>query len=235
MPLRTPSARSARALGTSTSSTFASEETDKTDKRRRTETSRERKPDPPPHPIDGYVVESDNAEEENTNEKSGGLVPRRNAKLRKPTRRGGGGGYVGPDRHSRNATEHRGVELYRRYVLDADGVEVKDQRIRDRVGADLVGGDDIFRELKTFSGPAPNTVSLTEHEYRRAGNQGDAYQLVVVEQVWDDAVITVITDPLTRLQYTPTGGVVVQDWREPNQRPRIVKLRKNAQGAQTEE
>ncbi len=195
-------------------------------KRPRTEPPRERKPEPPPHPIDAYVVSSDDAEDEDSGEATGGLVPRGKAKLRRPGHSGGvGGGYMGVDRHSRNATEQRGVDLFRWYVLDPDGVQVKDQRIRDRVGADLIGDDGVFRELKTFSGAAATSLSLTEHEYRRADNHGEAYQLVIVEHVWDDAVITVITDPLTRLRYTPTGGVVVQDWREPNPRPRVLNLR----------
>ena len=91
-----------------------------------------------------------------------------------------------------------------------------------------MGSDGIFHELKTFSGSAPATLPLTEHEYRRAGNKGDVYELVVAENVWDDPTITIVGDPLGQLRYSPTGGVVVQNWRRPKRKPRVLRLGKVA-------
>ena len=182
-------------------------------------------PEEPLPPVSDYHVETDTGVGEGDVEWRGGLEPRGRADLRKPGRGGAGGGGGKSTSPSWVSTEQRGIELFRMYVLDTEGVEVIDQRIRPGVGADLVGSDGIYRELKTFSGAGPATLPLTEHEYRRAGNQGDRYQLVVVEHVRGDAVITVITDPLRRLRYTPTGGVIVKQWRDESACPRIVTLR----------
>jgi hypothetical protein len=194
-----------------------------------------RKEEEPPFPVDGYLITSD-VGSDSTVPPAGGLVPRKPVQNRPPGGgRGGGGGGGGPDRHSRRSTEQRGVELYRRYVLDPAGIEVKDVRLKRGVGADLVGTDDVFRELKTHSGAAPQSESLTEHEFVRAGNTGRTYELVVVENVWDKPTITVVTNPLSRLKYTPTGGVIVQGWREPKAAPRVVELGKPSESQASRE
>ena len=190
---------------------------------------RDAKPAEPPHPLDDYHVEADTGAPGVDDEAKGGLEPRGSAELRKPVHGGGGGGGGGGGNAtspSWTSTEQRGIDLYRKYVLDPQGVEVRDQRIRPGVGADLVGSDGVYRELKTFSGAGPATLPLTEHEYRRAGNQGDRYELVVVEHVRGDAIVTVVADPLRRLRYTPTGGVIVKEWRGKSARARVVTLRR---------
>jgi hypothetical protein len=189
-------------------------------------------PEEPLHPLSDYHVETDTGTREGEGEWGGGLEPRGMADLRRPGHGGGGGGGGGGGQQSSPSwvsTEQRGIELFRRYVLDPEGIDVRDQRIRPGVGADLVGSDGVYRELKTFSGAGPTTLPLTEHEYRRAGNEGDRYQLVVVEHVRGDAVITVITDPLRRLRYTPTGGVIVKQWRDESARPRVLTLQRDRQ------
>ena len=41
-----------------------------------------------------------------------------------------------------------------------------------------------------------------------------AYELVIVENVWANARITIIQDPLKTMRYTPTGAIRLIDWRE---------------------
>ena len=141
------------------------------------------------HPVDGYILETD--EGGDADDGRGGLEARRTAKLRRPGGSGGGGGAGNlADQHSRRSTEQRAVDLLRLYVLDPEGISITDQRLRPKVGADLVGDDGIFRELKAHSGVAPNDISLTEHEFLRAGNRGNQYELVIVKDVWDTPSIT---------------------------------------------
>ena len=42
----------------------------------------------------------------------------------------------------------------------------------------------------------------------------------------DDPVITVIRDPLGRLEYYPVGDIVVEGWRELDPQPQIVRMTK---------
>lgn len=116
------------------------------------------------------------------------------------------------------------MDLFRLYELEPAGIGISDQRLHPGVGADLVGDDGVFRELKFHSGDAPAEIRLTEHEYQRAGSDGERYELVVVEHVWDEPTITMVRNPLKHLSYTPVGGVMVQGWREqPSQPPLILQ------------
>ena len=56
----------------------------------------------------------------------------------------------------------------------------------------------------------------------------DAYELVIVEQVWYDPIITIIRNPLGRLKQYAVRGIVVEGWGELDPKPRIVRLRKNS-------
>lgn len=183
---------------------------------------------PPIHPVDEFDVESDEGGEE-PSELEGGLIGRRKVQLRRPSKTSGagGGGGDGHDRHARKSTEERAVDLFRICVLEPDGVEITDQRLRAGVGADLVGSDNVFRELKARSGSAGDEVGLTAHEYVRAGQARAAYELVIVEHVWDDPVITIIRDPLGRLKYRAVGDIVVEGWRELDPQPRVIRLRQS--------
>ncbi|MFQ5872456.1 MAG: sacsin N-terminal ATP-binding-like domain-containing protein [Dehalococcoidia bacterium] len=185
-------------------------------------------PAPPAHPVDAFEVESDEGGEEPT-ELEGGLVGRRMVHLRRPIKGpgGGGGGGPGPDSHPRKSTEERAVDLFRLYVLEPAGVEIVDQRLRAGVGADLVGDDNVFRELKARSGSAADKIELSSHEYVRAGQAGTAYELVIVEYVWGDPVITTIRNPLGRLKHFPVGGITVEGWKELDPQPRVIRLRKS--------
>ena len=181
---------------------------------------------PPPHPADKYKVESDEGGEA-PGVLTGGLIGRKRRRLKKPRvitpKRVGGGGA---ERHTPMLTEERAVYILRNYVFEPDNVNVVDQRIRHGVGADLIGDDNVFREMKSYSGSAPNVIVLTEHEYRRASESRSGYDLVIVEHVWDTPVITIIRNPLGRLPYSPTGGVEVHGWKDVNPKPRIIRLRK---------
>lgn len=183
------------------------------------------KPVPPTHPVDEYDIESDEGGEEPI-DSEGGLVGRRKVELKKPKRTSGARGDNVPDRHSRKSTEQRAVDLLRIYVLEPGKVKITDQRLIAGVGADLIGDDNIFRELKARTGSANDKIELTSHEYARADQARAAYELVIVEHVWDDPVITIIQNPLRRLTHYPVGNVAVEGWRDLDPKPRVVKLRK---------
>lgn len=184
------------------------------------------KPVPPPHPVDEYDVEKDEGGEKPMTSE-GGLIDRQRAKLRPPRRPGGsGGGNSAKDRHSIKSTEQRAVDLFRTYVLEPENIQIKDQRLIRGVGADIIGDDNIFRELKARTGSAGDEIVLTEHEYVRAEEAREAYELVIVEHVWDDPVITIIRNPLNRLIYYPVGNVAVKGWKDIDPKPRIITLKK---------
>jgi len=188
---------------------------------------RKEKPIPPPHPVDEYEVEKDEGGEEPTT-LEGGLTRRQSTKLKPPRRtKGSGGGGSDKDRHSTKSTEQRAVDLFRTYILEPDNIQIRDQRLIRGVGADIIGDDNIFRELKARTGSADDEIVLTGHEYARAEEARDAYELVIVEHVWDDPVITIIGNPLNRLTYYPVGNVAVKGWKDLDPKPRIVTLRKN--------
>lgn len=182
---------------------------------------------PEAQPVEDFYVSSDEGGVDTSNPQ-GGLTRRRKVSLKNPgTGSGRGGGAPGPDRHSRGSTEQRAVDLYCLYVLEPDGISIDDQRPRPGVGADLWGGDNIFRELKSFSGSASDSVTLTSHESTRAGQVRLEYELVVVEYVWDsEPVITIIPDPLGQLKYYPTGSIVVEGWGSLDPQPRVIQLKR---------
>jgi len=180
----------------------------------------------PPHPVDRYEVEKDEGGEEPTTSE-GGLTRRQKAKLKPPRRtKGSGGGGSDKYGHSTKSTEQRAVDFFRTYVLEPENIQIRDQRLIRGVGADIIGDDNIFRELKARTGSADDEIVLTGHEYARAEEARDAYELVIVEHVWDDPVITIIRNPLNRLTYYPVGNVAVKGWKDLDPRPRIVTLRK---------
>jgi len=184
------------------------------------------KPVPLPHPVDEYDVEKDEGGEEPVTAE-GGLTNRQRAKLRPPRRTRGSGGENGDkDRHSTKSTEQRAVDLFRMYVLEPENIRIKDQRLIRGVGADIIGDDNIFRELKARTGSAGDEIVLTDHEYARAEEAREAYELVIVEHVWDDPVITIIRNPLNRLTCYPVGNIVVKGWKELDPKPRIITLKK---------
>ena len=168
----------------------------------------------PERPVNGFWVSADEGSELSS-EPGGGPVTRATTRLRPPGGSGGSGGHKrAGDSPDPKSTEQRAVELYRRFVLEPDGIGVTDQRLRPNVGADLVGTDGVFRELKSHGASAPSALSLTRHEYVRAGQKGDHYQLVVVEHVWGDSpVITIVGNPLVQLHYAPSGAVLVEGWK----------------------
>jgi len=187
-------------------------------------------PNPAPHaihPVDWFDIESDEGGDE-PREFEGGLEGRRALQLKRPRKTPGVGDRGGPSpvEHSKKSTEERAVDLLRIYVLEPAGVEIIDQRLRVGVGADLVGNDNVFRELKARRGSAADKVQLTSHEYARAGQARAAYELVIVEHVWDGPVITIIQNPLGRLRYHPVGDIMVEGWKELDPPPRVVRLRK---------
>lgn len=187
---------------------------------------RKEKPIPPPHPVDKYEVEKDEVGEEPTT-LEGGLTKRQRAKLTSPRRtKGPGRGVSDKDRHSIKSTEQRAVDLFRTYVLEPGNIQITDQRLIRGVGADIIGDDNIFRELKARTGSADDEIVLTGHEYARAEEARDAYELVIVEHVWDDPVITILRNPLNRLTYYPVGNVAVKGWKDLDPKPRIVTLKK---------
>jgi len=192
-------------------------------------------PEAPIHPVDGFQVESDEGGEE-PDRSEGGLVARPEVGLKKPRKTLGGRGvpWPHPERHARKSTEERAVDLFRMYVLEPDGIEITDQRLRVGVGADLIGSDNVFRELKARSGSAGETVELTAHEYARAGKARAAYELVIVEHVWDDPIVTIIRDPLNRLKHYPVGDVAVEGWHDLDPKPRVVKLKRIETSSQFE-
>ncbi len=128
----------------------------------RTPRSDPKPPQPPPHPVDDFDVESDSGGDE-PSELEGGLEGRRKVQLRRPKKNSGAGDGGGPDKHARKSTEERAVDLFRIYLLEPDGIEITDQRLRAGVGADLVGSDNVYRELKARNGSAGNEVGLTAH------------------------------------------------------------------------
>lgn len=180
----------------------------------------------PPYPVDEYEIEKDEGGEEPAISE-GGLTKRKDIKVRQPRRNlGGGSGGGNGGGHSTKSTEQRAVEIYREHVLDPENIQISDQRVTRGVGADIIGDDNIFRELKSMTGSADGEIRLTGHEYARAEQARGSYELVIVEYVWDEPVITIIRNPLNRLKYYPVGDVAVTGWKNLDPKPRIISLKK---------
>jgi len=189
------------------------------------EFGRKRRSEPVVHPTDGFQVASDIGGE-NSDQHEGGLQSSPETKLREPSPKGRHDrGGSGPDKHSRRDTEQRAVDLFRQYVLEPEGIDISDQTLVSRVGADLSCSDGVFRELKSYSESGGGRVKLTSHEYVRAEHAQMAYELVIVEHVWgNEPSITIIPNPLARLKYWPVGDIAAEGWNQMNPPPRVVRL-----------
>lgn len=180
----------------------------------------------PPYPVDEYEKVSDEVGKEAITV-TGGLIPRRKVHLKKPTKIKRPKGHEARlPRHQPLSTEQRAVELIRIYLFEPDGIDILDQRLRPGVGADIVGSDQVFREVKARSESCEDDLELTEREYIRAGMERSKYELIIVEHIWDDPVFTIIPDPLGKLNYYPTGGVMIQGWRNLAPKPRVIHLQR---------
>jgi hypothetical protein len=66
-----------------------------------------------------------------------------------------------------------------------------------------------FFELKVYAGQIPETISLTNSEFRRAQETEQFFLVVVgnVERGIKDPEVQIITDPLNHLTVLPQGSV----------------------------
>lgn len=140
------------------------------------------------------------------------VAPPVDVKLDKP--RSGGGteksgeshkpapGYTPWDR------ETTGLRMLRKIVSP---VEVRDTRT-EHVGADGIGTDGRYYELKVHGGAANGPLEMRGSEVLRARDMGDRYVLVVVENVEaQDATpkITFVPSPMSVLSVHPIGKIEV--------------------------
>jgi hypothetical protein len=117
-------------------------------------------------------------------------------------------GGRGPQNYTDDERQGVGMNLVRR-VLGGDEEEIVDIRHQHNVGADAVDQLKNFFELKVYSGPIPDEVSLTRAEFLRARETEDFFLVVIgnVELGDADPEVRVITDPLGQLTMQPTGSV----------------------------
>jgi hypothetical protein len=128
-------------------------------------------------------------------------------------------GGRGPQNYTDDERQGVGMSLVRR-VLGGDDddddeeeeeeeEEIVDIRHQPNVGADAVDQLKNFFELKVYSGPIPDDVSLTRAEFLRARETDDFFLVVIgnVEQGDADPELRVITDPLGQLTMKPSGSV----------------------------
>lgn len=112
----------------------------------------------------------------------------------------------------RNYTEEEresvGLELVRQ-VLGGNEAQIVDIRHQRNVGADAIDDLRNFFELKVYAGPIPETISLTNSEFRRAQETEQFFLVVVgnVEQSDKAPEILIIADPLNHLNVLPQGSV----------------------------
>jgi hypothetical protein len=120
-------------------------------------------------------------------------------------------GGRGPQNYTDDERQGVGMDLVRR-VLGGDEDEVVDIRHQRNVGADAVDQLKNFLELKVYSGPIPDDVSLTRAEFLRARQTEDFFLVVIgnVEQGDADPELRVITDPLSQLTMKPSGSVSLE-------------------------
>lgn len=116
-------------------------------------------------------------------------------------------GGRGPQNYTDEERQGVGMDLVRR-VLGGDEEEIVDIRHQHNVGADAVDLLKNFFELKVYSGPIPDDVSLTSAEFLRARETEDFFLVVIgnVEQSDADPELRVITD-LGQLKMKPSGSV----------------------------
>jgi hypothetical protein len=117
-------------------------------------------------------------------------------------------GGRGPQNYTDEERQGVGMDLVRR-VLGGDEEEIVDIRHQHNVGADAVDLLENFFELKVYSGPIPDEVSLTSAEFLRAQETEDFFLVVIgnVEQGDAEPELRVITDPLDQLKMKPSGSV----------------------------
>jgi len=117
-------------------------------------------------------------------------------------------GGRGPQNYTDDERQGVGMDLVRR-VFGGDEEEIVDIRHQYNVGADAVDQLKNFLELKVYSGPIPDEVSLTRAEFLRARDTEDFFLVVIgnVEQGDADPELRVITDPLGMLTMKPSGSV----------------------------
>jgi len=62
-------------------------------------------------------------------------------------------------------------------------------------------------------------------EFNRAKESGTRFHLVIVEDVdSDNPLITIVEDPVARLEYTPAGDVNFRNWKNLEPRTRVIEL-----------
>jgi hypothetical protein len=94
-------------------------------------------------------------------------------------------------------------------VLGGNASQIVDIRHQRNVGADAIDDLKNFFELKVYAGPIPETISLTNSEFRRAQETEQFFLVVVgnVEQSDKAPEILIIVDPLHHLTVLPQGSV----------------------------
>jgi hypothetical protein len=134
-------------------------------------------------------------------------------KLDKPSS-GGGGGQKGGESHKQAPDytpwdrETTGLRMLRKILSP---IEVRDTRT-ELVGADGIGTDGRYYELKVHAGTAAGPLEMRGSEVLRARDMGDQYVLVVVENVEvQDATprITLVPNPMSVLSVHPIGKTEV--------------------------
>jgi len=101
-----------------------------------------------------------------------------------------------------------GLEVLRR-VLAGGGVQLEDVRTK-RTGADAIGTDDRYYELKVHAGTATGALDIRGSEVLQARDLGEKYVLVVVENVEAASVsprVTLIPNPMSVLKIHPVGRI----------------------------
>jgi len=95
-----------------------------------------------------------------------------------------------------------------RRILGSDDQQLRDVRGMKNIGADAVDADQRPYELKTFAGAAPDAVSLTPSELKRALDP--EFVLIVVSELEGanaSPKIRVFVNPLQQLQISETSSV----------------------------
>lgn len=123
---------------------------------------------------------------------------------KKPSADGG----QGPKNYTDAERESVGLALVRR-VLGGNEAQIVDIRHQRNVGADAVDDMENFFELKVYTGQIPDTISLTNAEFRRAQETEQFFLVAVgnVERGAKDPEVRIITDPLHHLSVLPQGSV----------------------------
>lgn len=118
------------------------------------------------------------------------------------------GGGRGTRNYTAEERESVGLELVRQ-VLGGNASQIVDIRHQRNVGADAIDDLKNFFELKVYAGPVPETISLTNSEFRRAQETEQFFLVVVgnVEQSDKAPEILIIVDPLNHLTVLPQGSV----------------------------